>query len=113
MDSTQIVAAVGSITVAQAIAWIVALAAAITGIGKAVDWIVSKRKKYPCAERMEMLANDKKRLDRLEKLAEKQADTSEVMLKSLSALITHEITGNSVDNLKDVQRELYEYLIKR
>lgn len=112
MDN-QIVAAIGGVTLAQAVAWIIALAAAITGIGKALDWIAARRKKYPCAERLEMLTRDKDRLDELEKMAQKQNDATEVVLKSLSALINHEITGNSVEKLKEVQSELYTFLIKR
>lgn len=52
------------------------------------------------------LASDKKRLDTLE-------DGQKVMLRGISALISHEINGNSDDKLRTSQQEIMNYLIER
>lgn len=52
------------------------------------------------------LAADKKRLDSLE-------DGNKVMLRGINAIISHEINGNSVDELQKSQSEIMEYLIER
>lgn len=52
------------------------------------------------------LASDKKRLDTLE-------DGQKVMLRGISALISHEINGNSDEKLRSSQAEIMNYLIER
>ena len=61
----------------------------------------------------EMLDNDNKRLKSLE---ESQADTDEamrVMMKSMLALMSHELDGNHHEELKIARDELQSYLIRR
>ena len=54
----------------------------------------------------EKLKSDKKRLDTLE-------DGNTVLVKAMLAILDHEITGNSLDKLKEAKNELTSYLIKR
>lgn len=52
------------------------------------------------------LKNDKSRIEHLE-------DGQNVMLRGINAIISHEINGNSVDNLKKSQEEILNYLTGR
>lgn len=54
----------------------------------------------------EMLAKDQKRIEALE------SDTS-MILQTMLALIDHEITGNSIENLKHTKENLTKYLVER
>lgn len=49
------------------------------------------------------LRTDKERIDFLEK-------GQGVMLRGINAIISHEINGNSVQSLKDSQKEILDYL---
>lgn len=53
-----------------------------------------------------MLARDKARLDDLEQ-------SSRLMLRAISQLIEHEVTGNHNDQLRKVQEDINTYLINR
>lgn len=54
----------------------------------------------------EMLDNDNKRLKELE-------DSNKVIMKSLLALMSHELDGNHTTQLREARDDLQEYLIKR
>lgn len=54
----------------------------------------------------EKLKTDKKRLDTLE-------DGQTALVKAMLAMLSHEITGNSVDKLKEAQTTLTNWLIER
>lgn len=61
----------------------------------------------------EMFDNDNKRLKVLE---EHQAETDEamrVMMKSMLALMSHELDGNHHEELERARDDLHEYLIRR
>ena len=53
-----------------------------------------------------MLAKDKERLDELE-------ESNRLMLRAISQLIEHELTGNHDDQLTRVKDDINEYLINR
>lgn len=53
-----------------------------------------------------MLDNDNRRLQELE-------STNRMICKSLLVLLDHEITGNSVDKLKEAKKEMQDFLISR
>lgn len=53
-----------------------------------------------------LLDNDNKRLLSIEK-------SNQMLCKSMLALLDHEITGNSVDKLKNVKSEMQNYLIEK
>lgn len=54
----------------------------------------------------EKLKNDNERLNALE-------SANRVLCHSLLAIMNHEITGNSIENLKKAQKEMQDYLIDR
>lgn len=54
----------------------------------------------------EQLLNDHARIEMIQQ-------TSNLMCKSMMVLLEHEITGNSVEKLKGVKKEIQEFLIER
>lgn len=102
-------------TIPQLIQLFIALCGAIITVGGAgaiVVKIINKSKK-PDKDRdetmkrhQEMLDNDNKRLKELE-------DSNKVIMKSLLALMSHELDGNHRTQLQEARDDLQEYLIKR
>lgn len=97
--------------VAVILAVIGALMIVMNFIDKIKAWLKpSQEKEISVTEKLkkhdEMLDRDNKRISALE-------NDMEMMLQSILVLIGHEITGNSIDKLKDTQLALQEYLIKR
>lgn len=60
-----------------------------------------------------MLANDKERLDSMDKRVNSLATQNTIMLRGVRALLSHEINGNSIDKLQNSMSEIDDYLIKR
>lgn len=112
MEQT-VLGGMSGLTIGEVLGWIIALATVTVTIGKAVDWIASKRKKLPCAEHAKMLETDKRKIDTLEEMVRQQSAANSVIFRSLFALTNHEITGNSVDKLRESRDELNDYLLKR
>lgn len=56
-----------------------------------------------------LFANDKERLDRMDKQLEKIGDGMEVQGKALAELLNHTITGNDWDALKKKYQELIDF----
>jgi hypothetical protein len=61
----------------------------------------------------EMLDNDNKRLKALEEERKVQDETNRIIMKSLLAIMSHELDGNHTDQLRVAKGELEEYLINR
>ena len=61
----------------------------------------------------EMLDNDNKRLKALEEGRREQDMTNKIIMKSLLAIMSHEIDGNHTEQLRMAKGELEEYLINR
>lgn len=57
-------------------------------------------------EHEESLKNDHERLKRIE-------ESDKMMLQCLLVIINHDITGNGIENLKEVRDELQEFLINK
>lgn len=57
-------------------------------------------------EHDEKLERDYKRLNELE-------SGSRVMMRAMMAMLSHEISGNSVDKLKEAMDEIHKYLVNR
>lgn len=53
-----------------------------------------------------MLDNDNKRLKEIE-------ESNKMILQCLSVIINHNITGNGIEQMKEVRNDLQEYLINR
>lgn len=91
------------------------VAAALVGFALAVWGLIDKIKNAHrpaenaaiwMRETNEKLDRDKKRIDSLE-------EGQKAICRGVLALLNHEITGNSVDKLKDAQTNMTEYLINR
>lgn len=61
----------------------------------------------------ELFDNDNKRLIELEEWKKESDEAQKVILKSLLAMMSHEIDGNHLDDLKKSRDDLQEYLIRR
>lgn len=87
---------------------LVAFALAVWGL---VDKIRAARK--PATDLAEWRAAVDHKLDRDKKRIDSLEDGQKAVCRGLLALLNHEITGNSIDKLKDAQAELTNYLINR
>ena len=86
--------------------------ATIAGAG-AIVYKIYKSAKRPDTERdealsrhQEMLDNDNKRLKELE-------ESNKIIMQSMLAIMSHEIDGNHVEDLKQARDDLQKYLIRR
>ena len=59
------------------------------------------------------LAADKRRIERLEENYEKNDAQNKLILRALNRMLTHEIDGNDVDQLKAIRDEIHNYLIEK
>lgn len=84
------------------------VAAALIGFVLLVWQLIDKIRaaSKPAREMAEWKTNTDKRLDASEK-------QGKIVLKGISALLSHEINGNSIDKLTKAQTEITEYLIDR
>jgi hypothetical protein len=98
-------------TLAQLGQIFLAICGAIITVGGA--WTVIKKAREPEAVKSdtirkhgELLANDNKRLTELE-------DSTKIMMRSMLAIMSHELDGNHVEQLKKAKEDLEAYLISR
>lgn len=61
----------------------------------------------------EMLDNDNKRLNELEKEQKEMKEAQQVLMKSMLALMSHAIDGNHQEELKLARDDMQEYLLRR
>lgn len=90
---------------------ILAIAGGVVLLGNFVKtvagWLAPAKKLTDAvAEHGRKLANDDKRLDQLE-------TDNQMILKSLFALVNHDIDGNGIDRLKATREELQDYITNR
>lgn len=64
-------------------------------------------------EHTKMLDNDNKRIEDLDERIDNIKEQSTIMLKGVRALLSHEINGNSVQELGEGYKEINDYLIRR
>lgn len=108
----------GNITLEQAWGWLLAGAAAIVALAKA--WEIVSSHLHPEKELAEKMESVEDKLDRdnrrIAALEESQKDTERgvgVILRSMMALINHELSGNDVEHLRNVRDEIQDYLTNR
>lgn len=96
-----------TITASQVLA-ICAFISALWGVWKIVKEIKKPNDDLHAAvEKHEALLNkDNQRLKEVE-------DSNRMTLRCLAVILNHEITGNSIDKMKEMRDELQEYLIKK
>lgn len=66
----------------------------------------SKDLKAKVDEHEEKLKNDNERLERIE-------ESTKMILKGMSVMINHNLTGNGIEKMKETRDELQEYLINK
>ena len=59
------------------------------------------------------LENDNRRIAALEEGIAESKECDRVLARGILALLNHAITNNSIDNLKNAQKEIQEYLIEK
>lgn len=106
---------IGQITVGELVAWLLAIAAAIVALEKAWTVIATHKTKRtpPCAERLKMLDNDKKHLEKIDQVLDRQAESNGVMFRALAALINHQLSGNDVEVLRKARDEIQDFLTRK
>jgi len=106
---------VGSITLANLWAFLIAAAAGIAAIAKVIEIIAGRISPKRQRERSvdEKLQNDNDRIESLEKFAKAQEKTNAVLFRALLAQINHELDGNHVDGLRDSRDEIQRFLTER
>lgn len=109
--------AIGEITISAAITWIIAVAAAITTIFKALEVLKGFSKKADYAGKLarhdELFDKDNRRIARLEEAIEEQQKAQAVLFRAILSQINHALTGNGNDRLKDARDEIQNYLASR
>lgn len=111
-----------SFTFGQLIAGLLAICAGISCVALAISWIAkgiqvaqapSKRQdnrlealEQKTHNQLDMLANDKKRLDAIEK-------TQTMQLRATYALLDHTLDGNNVEAMHNSKEEIKKWLFER
>lgn len=107
-----------NITVGEAWGYLLAAASALVLLGKAWDFIVARMKpnkdlRKHVEEHDRMLANDKRRLDEQAQAIQELKASDGLVLRSMLALIQHQLDGNGVDMLKRTRDDINRYLTER
>lgn len=92
---------------------LLAIASFITTCGGAINLILNWKKQSKVTRHEEALKDHELRIRELENKTKEQEGFIKVLCNSILALVSHEINGNSLDKLKDAQKELQDFLINR
>lgn len=113
---------ISSVTIGEFVGWILAIAAGIVAIAKAIEVIRNhkKEKEPPCDARLRMLDNDKRHIERIDEVLvelknanNEQARANGVMFRGVLALMNHELSGNDVEILRTARDEMNDFLTKK
>ncbi len=104
MNDIQFVINLG--TIVSICAGLGSIVAAYKIIKAPVDKLNEKFKAYDV-----MLGNDKKRLDELQELLEKQQNINLTTTRALIQLLNHEVDGNGIEQAKKIRDELEKELL--
>lgn len=92
---------------------LLAICSALITMGGAFN-VISNWKKQSKVEKHENKIKDhEERIKKLEDKTKEQEGFIKVLCNSILALVSHEINGNSLDKLKDAQKELQDFLINK
>lgn len=64
-------------------------------------------------QHQKFLADDKVRIERLEKDSKTNQDENRLMMRMLLALTRHAIDGNNINDLKSMRDEVNDYLVSK
>lgn len=92
---------------------LLAICAAITTIGGAINIINNWRKESKVERHDKEIKDHEIRIRDLEEKTRDQDGFIKVLCNSILALVSHEINGNSTDKLRDAQKDLQDFLINR
>lgn len=92
---------------------LLAICSAIVTVGGAINLIANWRKQSRVQRHDEEIKDHEKRIRSLEDKTKEQDSFIKVLCTSILALVSHEINGNSLDKLKDAQKELQDFLINK
>lgn len=90
------------------IMWLCSFITLIWGV-----WKIAKEFRKPNDELKSKVEKHDQLLDKDNKRLKEIEQSNKMIMKSLSAIINHEITGNGVEKMKVTRDELQEYLIDR
>lgn len=92
---------------------LLAICGAISVIGGALNIILNWRKESKITNHDKALKDHELRIRKLEDESEEQDSFIKVLCSSVLALVSHEINGNSIDKLKDAQKDLQDFLVNK
>lgn len=92
---------------------LLAVCGAITTIGGAINLLLNWHKQSRISRHDEALKDHEIRIKRLEDKTKEQDSFIKILCNSILALVSHEINGNSLDKLKDAQKELQDFLVNK
>lgn len=79
----------------------------------AIVYNLYKNIKKPDTERDEALKKHSEQLDNDNKRLKELEDSNKIIMKSMLALMSHELDGNHTEELTKARDDLQEYLIRR
>lgn len=92
---------------------VIAICGFITTIGGAINLIANWKKNSRVQRHDEALKDHEKRIRDLEDKTKEQDTFIKVLCNSILALVSHEINGNSIDKLKEAQKDLQNFLVNK
>ena len=92
---------------------LLAICSGITTIGGAISLLANWRKQSKVLRHDEEIRDHEKRIQKLEETTKEQDGFIKVLCSSILALVSHEINGNSIDKLKEAQKDLQDFLINK
>ena len=79
----------------------------------AIIYNIHQKAKQPDTERDEALERHQKLLDNDNKRLKELEESNKIIMQSMLAIMSHEIDGNHVEDLKQARDDLQKYLIRR
>ena len=92
---------------------LLAICSSITTIGGAINLIRNWKKESKVERHDEEIKDHEVRIRALENKTKEQDDFIKVLCNSILALVSHEINGNSLDKLREAQKDLQDFLINK
>ena len=92
---------------------LLAICGALSTIGGAINLIRNWKKESKVERHDGEIRDHEIRIRNLEDKTKEQEGFIKVLCNSTLALVSHEINGNSLDKLRDAQKELQDFLINK
>ena len=92
---------------------LLAICSAVITVGGAVNLLINWNKQSRVTKHEDTLQDHERRIKVLEDKTNEQDNFIKVLCNSILALVSHEINGNSIDKLKEAQKDLQDFLINK